>query len=64
MFYRGMVHRSFAPDRGVNLRQQGGRHLNKAYAALVAGGRKTGQIANHATAQRNQRGVTAVRLLQ
>ena len=41
-----------AADRGIDLRQQRGRHLHEVDAALIAGGGETGQVADHAAAER------------
>src|SRR5690606_12166457 len=40
-----------ATHAGVHLGQQRGGHLHKGHAAHVAGGGKTGHVANHAAAQ-------------
>ena len=47
-----MVDRGLATDRGVDLRQQRRRHLHVGHAAHVARCRETGEVADHATAER------------
>ena len=48
------VHRGFAADRGIDLGQQGRRHLHEFHAALHQAGRETGNITNHAATERNE----------
>ena len=49
------VDAGLAADRGIDLRQQGGRHLDEVDAAQQRRGGKAGEIADHAAAQRDQR---------
>ena len=49
-----MVDAGLAADCRVHLRQQRGRHLHERDAALVAGRRKPGEIADHSAAEREQ----------
>ena len=42
-----------AADRGIDLRQQGGRHLHEIDAAAQDRGREAGEIADHAAAERD-----------
>ena len=46
-----MVHAGLAADRRVDLREQRGRHLHEADAALVAGGGEARHVADHPAAQ-------------
>ena len=59
-----MVDSGLAAYRGIHLREQGGRHLNKGGPALIAGCGKTDQISNDAPAQRNERGATLAAVRQ
>ena len=52
-----MVHRDFAADAGVDLRQQGGGNLQEWHAAQIGRSDKSRQIADHAAAQRQNRAV-------
>ena len=52
-----VVDAGLAADRGIDLRQQRGRHLHEGHAAHVAGGGEAGHVADHAAAQRDQRGL-------
>jgi len=52
-----MIDAGLAADRGVDLREQRGRNLHVADAALIAGGRKACDIADHAPAQGEHGGV-------
>ena len=52
-----MIDPGLAPHRRVHLREQGGRELHAADAALVARRGKTRDIADHAPAQRQHDGV-------
>ena len=47
------VDRGLAADRGIDLRQQRGRHLHVVDAAAHGRGGKAGQIADHAAAERD-----------
>ena len=47
-----MVDRRLATDRRVHLRQQSGRDLHKRHTPHIAGGSKSGHVANHTTTQR------------
>ena len=47
-----MIDAGLAADGGIHLRQQRGRQLHESDAALVAGRRKPGQVADHAAAER------------
>ena len=47
----GVIDRGLAAHRGVDLRQQRGRHLHEIDAALVAGRDEAGQVADHAAAE-------------
>ena len=47
------IDRGLAADRGIDLRQQRGRHLHKVEAAPDDGGGKSGEIADHSAAQRD-----------
>src|SRR5437660_8919364 len=53
VFSRRYVDADFAPDRSVDLREQGRGYLDEGEAAQIAGRRKTGQVTYHAAAQRN-----------
>ena len=55
-----MVDTGLAAHRRVDLGQQGGRHLDKIHAALVAGRGKTGHVANHTAAQGDHGGSTVM----
>ena len=46
-----VVDRGLAADRGVDLREQRGRHLHESDAALVDRRGESGQVADHAAAQ-------------
>ncbi len=59
-----MVDTGLAAYRGIHLRQQCGRHLNETDATLVAGSGKAGHVSGHSTAQRNQRGLAIMTILQ
>ena len=48
---RRRVDRGLAADRGVDLREQAGRHLHEIAAALQDGGGKADQVADHAAAK-------------
>ena len=52
------IDRGLAADGGIDLRQQRGRHLHVIEAAARDGGRKAGQIADHATAERHHQVAT------
>ena len=52
-----MVHRDFAADAGIDLRQQAGGNLQEWHAAQICRSDKAGQIADHAAAQRQNRAV-------
>ena len=52
-----MVHRDFAADAGVDLRQQAGGNLQEWHAAQICRSDEAGQIADHAAAQRQNRAV-------
>ena len=52
-----MIDAGLAAHRRIDLREQRGRHLDERHAAHVAGGGKTRHVADHAAAQRNQRGL-------
>jgi hypothetical protein len=47
------VDAGLAADRGIDLRQQRGRHLHEIDAAAQDRRRKAGEIADHAAAERN-----------
>ena len=47
-----VVDRGLATDRRVHLRQQSGRDLHKWHTPHIAGGSKSGHVANHTAAQR------------
>ncbi len=51
VFAQRMVDAGLAAHRRIDLGQQGGRHLDEVHAALVAGGRKTGHVTDHAATQ-------------
>jgi hypothetical protein len=51
-----VVDRGLAAHRGVDLRQQRGRHLDEGHAALVAGRGEAAHVAHHAAAERDQGG--------
>ena len=50
---RAGVDRGLAADGGIDLRQQRGRHLHVVEAAARHRGRKAGEIADHAAAERD-----------
>ena len=64
IFAERVVDGGFAAYGGVHLRQQRGGNLNKAHAALVARGGEAGQIADHAPAEGDQRGIAPVRFFK
>jgi hypothetical protein len=47
------VDAGLATDRGIDLRQKRGRHLHEIDAAAQDCRRETGEIADHAAAERN-----------
>ena len=47
------VDSGLAADRGIHLRQQRGRHLHEIEAAADDRGGKTGEVADHAAAERD-----------
>src|SRR6266849_3143578 len=49
----GMVDACFAPDGGINLGQQGCRHLHQWYTPQVGGGGIAGQVTHDATSKRD-----------
>ena len=49
----GKVDAGLAAHRGVHLGEQRGRHLHEVDAALVAGGREPGDVADHSAAERD-----------
>lgn len=49
------VDAGLAADGGIDLRQKRGRYLHETYAAADDTGRKTGEIADHAAAERDHR---------
>ena len=49
----GKVDAGLAPHRGVHLGEQSGRYLHEVDPALVASGRKPGDVANDSPAERN-----------
>ena len=51
-----MVDPGFAAHGRINLREQGGWHLDKVDTALIASGGKPGHVTNHATTKGNHRG--------
>ena len=53
VFAKRVVDRGLSTHRGIYLGQQGCRHLHEAYAAHVYGCGKTGHIANHTAAKRD-----------
>ena len=53
----GKVDAGLAADRGVHLGEQRGRHLDEVDAALVAGGREPGDVADHSAAERDDHAV-------
>ena len=55
-----VVDAGLAADRGVDLREQRGRHLHEVDAALVAGGGEAGHVADHAAAERDDAGVAVM----
>ena len=55
VFARRAVNRGFATDRGIDLRQQGGRHLDEAAAAPQDRTGKTRQVANHPATERHDK---------
>ena len=52
-----VIDAGLAADRGIDLREQRRRHLHEVDAALVAGGREPGHVADHAAAERDHAGV-------
>jgi hypothetical protein len=52
-----MVDSGLAPDRGIDLRQQRGGNLDEMHAALIAGRRETGHVADHAAAESDERAI-------
>ena len=53
VFAMGRIDAGLAPNRGVNLRQQRGRHLHKSHPAPQHGAGKPHQIAHHPAAKGN-----------
>ncbi len=53
-----MIHPGLATHRGVDLGEQGGRHLDEIDAALVAGGSEPGDVADHTATEGDHRGAT------
>ena len=53
-----MIDAGFAANRRINLRQQGRRYLDEGNSPLIGRGRETGQIADHTTAQCDDRGTS------
>ena len=53
----GVIDAGLAAHRGIDLRQQRRGHLHEIDAALVAGRRKPGHVADHTAAQRHDAGV-------
>ena len=53
-----VINAGFSANRGIDLRQQRRRHLDEIYAAHVAGGGETGDVANNAAAERNHGDIT------
>ena len=51
VFSQPVVDRGLAADAGVDLRDDGGGHLDKGDAAEEGGGHEAGQVADHAPAQ-------------
>ena len=49
------VDAGLAADRGIDLRQERGRHLDEVHAAPHDACRETGEVADHAAAERNDR---------
>ena len=54
-----VVHGCLAAHRRIDLRQQRGRDLREGDAALVAGRRETGDVADHAAAEGHEAGIAA-----
>src|SRR6266851_3651338 len=52
---RRQIHRGLAADRSINLREQRGGYLNEGHAAQVRSRRETREIADHASAERDDR---------
>ncbi len=59
-----VIDAGLAAHRGVDLRQQRGRHLDEIHTALIAGGGKSGDIADHTAAQRDEGDITVAAVLQ
>ena len=59
----GMVDRGLAAHGRVDLGEQGRGHLDEGHAALVDRRGETGEIADHAAAQRDDRGIALAALL-
>ena len=51
VFALGKVYARLAADRGIHLRQQGGRNLAQRDAAQKGGGCKAGDVSHHAAAK-------------
>ena len=64
VFAERVVDGGLAAYGGVHLRQQRGGNLNEAHAALVTRGGKTGQIADNAATEGDQRGIATVRFFE
>jgi len=59
-----VIDRGLAADRGIDLRQQRGRHLHEVDAALVDRGREAGEVADHPAAERHQQAAPVEALAQ
>ena len=59
---RRMIDGRLSADRGIDLRQQGRGNLDERRAALKAGRRKAGHVANNAAAQGHERGLPFARV--
>ena len=58
-----MVHRGLAADRGVDLSEERGWHLNEVDPTLIAGRREADHVAHDAAPQSHKRGVPRMALL-
>ncbi len=62
VFAARVIDTGLAADRRIDLCQQRRRHLNEGHTALVRSGGEAGQVADHTTAQGNDRRATVAAL--
>src|SRR2546425_5179865 len=53
-----MIDRRLAPHRGIDLREERGRHLDEGDTALVDGGGEAGEIADDTATERDDKAIT------